>query len=71
MTAEHANLPVTRSEFHLEFMIVWLFIVVVSAGVLDADARWSSLLVPVFALVMVFLHGRSYRRAVAAPRASA
>ena len=55
--------PITRREFHMEFMLVWLFVVLGSAAALDNRARWTSILVPLFALFMVFLHGRALRRA--------
>ena len=55
--------PVTQREFHMELMIVWLFVVLASTAALDDGARWTSALVPLGALVMVFLHALAVRRA--------
>ena len=55
--------PITRREFHMELMIVWLFVLLASAAALDNDARWTSALVPLGALVGVFLHALALRRA--------
>ena len=62
-----ANAPVTRREFHMELMIVWLFILLVSNAAIDDRSRWSALLIPVFALIMVALHAFALRRAFATP----
>jgi hypothetical protein len=63
---DQGTAPVTRQEYHLDLMVVWLFVVLVSIRSSDAGQRWTALLVPVAAIVMIFLHGRAYRRAVAA-----
>ena len=59
--------PVTRREFHMELMVVWLFILLASSAALDDGSRWSAILIPAFALVMVGVHALALRRALATP----
>ena len=37
--------PITRREFHMELMIVWLFVVLASVAALGNEARWTSVLI--------------------------
>lgn len=61
--------PITRREFHMELMILWLFVLFASVSALDDEARWTSLLAPVFTLVMVGVHALALRRATSSPTA--
>ena len=60
--------PVTRREFHMELMVVWLFVLLASAAALRDSQRWSAAILPIGALVMVALHAFALRRNAAAPR---
>lgn len=50
--------PLTRREFHMELMVVWL----ASAAALSDSQRWSAAILPAGALLMVALHARARRR---------
>jgi uncharacterized protein YhhL (DUF1145 family) len=53
----------------MELMILWLFVLFASVSALDDEARWTSLLAPVFTLVMVGVHALALRRATSSPTA--
>ena len=54
--------PLTRREFHMELMVVWLFVWLASAAALSDSQRWSAAILPAGALLMVALHARARRR---------
>ena len=59
--------PITRREFHMELMIVWLFVVLIAGAALNDRPRWSAVLIPVFALFMVGVHALTLRRGTPKP----
>ena len=54
--------PITRREYHLELMVVWLFVVLATSATLESGVHWTSALVPLGALGMVALHAIALRR---------
>lgn len=54
--------PLTRREYHMELMVVWLFVVLATSTTLGSRDHWTSVLVPLGALGMVALHAIALRR---------
>ena len=54
--------PITRREYHLELMIVWVFVVLATSATLATGFRWISTILPLGALGMVGLHAIALRR---------
>ena len=54
--------PITRREYHLELMIVWLFVVLATSATLASGVHWTSALVSLGALGMLAVHAIALRR---------
>jgi hypothetical protein len=54
--------PVTRREFYLELMVVWLFLLLAALPLIKVESRWTAIILPVGALLMVLLHAVALRR---------
>ena len=63
-----SDAPVTRREFYMELMVVWLFILLASLAALRDSQRWSAAILPIGALLMVALHALALRRSLVTPQ---
>ncbi len=54
--------PSTRREYHLELMIVWLFVVLATTTTLESGFRWTFWILPLGAVGMVGFHAMALRR---------
>jgi hypothetical protein len=68
MVTQPSDAPVTRREFYMELMVVWLFILLASLAALRDSQRWSAVILPVGALLMVALHALALRRSLVTPQ---
>ena len=67
MVNQPMDAPITRREFYMELMVVWLFILLTSTARIGSDSGWTSLLIPVGALAILALHAVALARGSRSP----